>query len=88
MRVEGLRQSTKYNGLFGHVEQKLEGGRYRVVFEQGCWVLSLKGNNLMPNELEPEDLLLVEQQIRENPLAGEEVKTHFRKKNARFEYCL
>ena len=48
MRVEGLNKSTHYNGSLGHVEMRLERGRYCVVMEQGVKVLSLKGDNLMP----------------------------------------
>jgi hypothetical protein len=48
VRVEGLSKSAQYNGLFGRVELKLQGERYRVVLEQDAKVLSLKGDNLMP----------------------------------------
>ena len=48
VRVEGLISKPEYNGLFARVEMLREGGRYRVVMEQGGKVLSLKRDNLMP----------------------------------------
>ena len=49
VRVEGLRKSPYYNGLFARVGRSLEGGRYRVVLEeQDAKVLSLKAHNLIP----------------------------------------
>ena len=55
VRVEGLSKSPHYNGLFARVEVRLEGGRYRVVMEQGGKVLSLKADNLVvvPVDLVP-----------------------------------
>ena len=59
VRVEGLSKSPHYNGLFARVEVRLEGGRYRVVMEQGDKVLSLKADNLVvvPVDLVPVDTL-------------------------------
>ena len=47
MRVEGLSKSPHFNGLFAHIERRLEGGRYGVTLEHDGKVFSLKSVNLI-----------------------------------------
>ena len=47
VRVEGLSKSPHFNGLFAHIERRLEGGRYGVTLEHDGKVFSLKSVNLI-----------------------------------------